>query len=66
MIKRILQINNELDGSIFLFGARQTGKTTALLMQFPNAIYIDLLVGFTAFAVYMDYLCVIHFFPKWS
>ena len=43
MIKRILQINNELDGSIFLFGARQTGKTTALLMQFPNAIYIDLL-----------------------
>ena len=43
MIKRILQINNELDGSIFLFGARQAGKTTALLMQFPNAIYIDLL-----------------------
>ncbi len=43
MIKRILQINNELDGSIFLFGARQTGKTTALLIQFPNAIYIDLL-----------------------
>ena len=43
MIDRILQINNELDSSIFLFGARQTGKTTALLMQFPNAIYIDLL-----------------------
>ena len=43
MIERILQINNELDSSIFLFGARQTGKTTALLMQFPNSIYIDLL-----------------------
>ena len=43
MIDRILQINNELDSSIFLFGARQTGKTTALIMQFPNAIYIDLL-----------------------
>lgn len=43
MIERILQIENELDSSIFLFGARQTGKTTALLMQLPDAIYIDLL-----------------------
>ena len=23
-------------------------------------------LAFTAFALYMDYLCVIHFFPKWS
>ena len=37
----ILQIiNNE---SVFLFGARQTGKTTLLKKQFPNAIYFDLL-----------------------
>ena len=43
MFERILQIENELDSSIFLFGARQTGKTTALLMQLPDAIYIDLL-----------------------
>ena len=43
MIERKLKITNELDGSIFLFGARQTGKTTILRQQFPKAIYIDLL-----------------------
>ena len=43
MLERILRIDRELDGSIFLFGARQTGKSTALRMQFPDAIYIDLL-----------------------
>jgi predicted AAA+ superfamily ATPase len=43
MIERRLQIDNELDGSIFLFGARQTGKSTILRQQFPKAIYIDLL-----------------------
>jgi len=43
MIDRICQFNNELDDSIFLFGARQTGKSTALRQQFPNDIYIDLL-----------------------
>ena len=43
MFERILQINNELEDSIFLFGARQTGKSTALRMQFPDATYIDLL-----------------------
>ncbi|MBQ8050395.1 MAG: ATP-binding protein [Bacteroidaceae bacterium] len=43
MYSRILQINNELDGSIFLFGARQTGKSTILRQQFPNQIYFDLL-----------------------
>lgn len=30
MLERILRIDRELDGSIFLFGARQTGKSTAL------------------------------------
>ena len=43
MIERILQIRNELDSSIFLFGARQTGKSTILRQQFPKSIYIDLL-----------------------
>lgn len=43
MLERILQIKNELEDSIFLFGARQTGKSTILRKQFPNAIYIDLL-----------------------
>lgn len=43
MLERILQINKELDGSIFLFGGRQTGKTTILRQQFPDAIFFDLL-----------------------
>lgn len=43
MLERILQINKKLDDSIFLFGARQTGKSTILRRQFPDAIYIDLL-----------------------
>lgn len=43
MLPRIINISNEIDSSIFLFGARQTGKSTILRQQFPNAIYIDLL-----------------------
>lgn len=43
MITRFYQLNKELDGSVFLFGARQTGKSTFLEMQFPDAVYIDLL-----------------------
>lgn len=43
IINRYLQINNELDESIFLYGARQTGKSTLLRHQCPEAIYIDLL-----------------------
>jgi len=43
MLNRILQINNELDSSIFLFGGRQTGKTTILHQQFPNTTFVDLL-----------------------
>lgn len=43
MIDRIYRLNNELDSSIFLFGARQTGKSTILRQQFPGSIYIDLL-----------------------
>ncbi len=38
MLTRIINLHNELDSSIFLFGARQTGKTTVLRQQFPNSI----------------------------
>lgn len=44
---RTLQRNFKIDlsdnESIFLFGARQTGKTTFLMEQFKDAIYFDLL-----------------------
>ena len=43
MFERYYKLPNELVTSIFLFGARQTGKTTLLLQQFPQAEYIDLL-----------------------
>lgn len=43
MIQRFLDITKEIDTSIFLFGARQTGKSTILRQQFPQSIYIDLL-----------------------
>lgn len=43
MIERICPIDNELEDSIFLFGARQTGKSTFLHHKFPDSIYIDLL-----------------------
>ena len=43
MLERIFQINKELEGSIFLFGGRQTGKTTILRQQFPDTTYFDLL-----------------------
>ncbi|MBR1513971.1 MAG: ATP-binding protein [Bacteroidales bacterium] len=43
MLHRILDLKEEIDGSIFLFGARQTGKSTILRQQFPDSIYIDLL-----------------------
>ena len=43
MLNRIFQLNKEIDSSIFLFGGRQTGKTTILRQQFPNAIFFDLL-----------------------
>lgn len=43
MLTRYPQINSALEESIFLFGARQTGKSTFLRANFPNCIYIDLL-----------------------
>ena len=43
MLTRICQIDKNLSSSVFLFGARQTGKSTLLRKQFPNSIFIDLL-----------------------
>lgn len=43
MIERILNINNELSTSVFLFGARQTGKSTFLRSQLRGTLYYDLL-----------------------
>ena len=43
MFERKCDIQNELDTNLFLFGARQTGKSTLLRKKFPNAVYIDLL-----------------------
>ena len=43
MLSRYPQLNKEVETSIFLFGARQTGKSTFLRQKFPNSIYIDLL-----------------------
>ncbi len=43
MIERICHIDSHIEDSIFLFGARQTGKSTFLRQKFPDSIYIDLL-----------------------
>ena len=42
MIERKLKIE-ESEDSIFLWGARQTGKSTLLMQRFPEAKYYDLL-----------------------
>ena len=43
MIERLLKVADAQDGSVFLFGARQTGKTTLLLHLFPDNKFYDLL-----------------------
>lgn len=43
MYHRIFDVENRRDEAMFLFGARQTGKSTLLKERFPKAIYIDLL-----------------------
>jgi len=43
MLERIYQIDKDLSSSVFLFGARQTGKSTLLRNKFPNSVFIDLL-----------------------
>lgn len=43
MYSRYLQLNKEMESSLFLFGARQTGKSTILRKEFPKSVFIDLL-----------------------
>lgn len=43
MIKRFITKDNFLNESYFLFGARQTGKSTLLWELFPEAAFYDLL-----------------------
>lgn len=44
MIQRFLELNESQEDSIFLWGARQTGKSTLLKDKFPDAKYYDLLL----------------------
>lgn len=43
MLERILKLEEVKDDSLFLWGSRQTGKSTLLRALFPNAHYYDLL-----------------------
>ncbi len=43
MLSRKINLQDAENDSIFLWGARQTGKSTLLKMQFPDSHYIDLL-----------------------
>ena len=43
MIQRFFKIEDVQHGSVFLFGARQTGKTTLLLSLFPDSRFYDML-----------------------
>ncbi len=43
MFARFISIQDIENESVFLWGARQTGKSTLLKSNFPNARYIDLL-----------------------
>ena len=43
MIQRYFNIEDVRHGSVFLFGARQTGKTTLLLSLFPDSRFYDML-----------------------
>ena len=43
MIQRFFKIEDARYGSVFLFGARQSGKTTLLLSLFPDSRFYDML-----------------------
>ena len=43
MLARKINLQDAHNDSLFLWGARQTGKSTLLKMMFPHTRYIDLL-----------------------
>ncbi len=43
MYNRLISLPESGDRSFFLWGARQTGKSTLLRSRFPDALYVDLL-----------------------
>ena len=43
MINRILNLDDAHNDSVFLWGARQVGKTTLIRNVYPNAVYYNLL-----------------------
>lgn len=45
MYKRLLHIGDVKKNSYFLWGPRQTGKSTLLHQRFPKAVYYDLLLA---------------------
>lgn len=45
MLNRLLSLKDVSDDSIFLWGPRQTGKSTLLKHLFPNAPYYDMLLS---------------------
>ena len=44
MYERLFDIEKQLDEAMFLFGARQVGKSTLLQHRFKDAVYYDLLL----------------------
>lgn len=43
MLSRKINLSDVENDSVFLWGARQTGKSTLLKMIFPDTFYVDLL-----------------------
>ena len=43
MINRILNLDNDYNDSVFVWGARQVGKTTLIREMYPHVVYYDLL-----------------------
>jgi len=43
LYKRLIRLEKRPSRSFFVWGTRQTGKTTLLRMNFPDAVFVDLL-----------------------
>lgn len=60
MYKRLLDIDNEYNDSVLLFGARQTEKTTWLTSHFHDCRYYDLL----RLSNSSVFSCILNFCPR--